>query len=40
VWYWGAGDSRDDGCEECKVDEDVEGCGGASVVRMVWWRVM
>jgi hypothetical protein len=31
VWCWGAGDSRGDGCGECKVDEDVdvEGCASA-----------
>jgi hypothetical protein len=44
VWCWGAGDSRGDGCGECKVDVDkdvdMEGCGSASVVRMVWWWML
>ena len=37
VWYWGACDTRGDGCRECKfdkdkdvdVDMDVERCGSA-----------
>jgi hypothetical protein len=44
VRCWGAGDSRGDGCGECKVDVDkdvdVEGCGSTLVVYMVWWWML
>ena len=42
VWCWGAGDSRGDGCGECKVDVDkdvdAEGCGAHGLVAYVVMR--
>ena len=42
VWRWGAGDSRGDGCGECKVDVDkdvdAEGCGAHGLVAYVVMR--